>query len=157
MMQVPSCGVGARGFTLVELLVVLAIAGLLLATTPPLVSAVLPGVQLKAAAREIAATLRLTRELAIARGQPVAWMFDVERGGYWIEGDGRGGRLPSGLRLKLVAAAEELRDERHGAIRFYPDGTASGGRVLLARGPRGYQVGVEWLTGRVRLATWEPE
>ncbi len=67
-----------RGFTLVELLVVLAIAGLLLAVTPPLISAAMPGVELKAAARRTAGALRLAREVAIASGRDAAWVIDVE-------------------------------------------------------------------------------
>lgn len=145
----------ARGFTLVELLVVLAIAGLMLAVTPPLITAALPGVELKAAARSTAGALRLAREIAIAEGRDAAWVLDIEQNRYGIEGDHRGGGLPAGLDLELVAAEEEMQSETVGAIRFYPDGSSSGGRVILKRGDRGYQVGVNWLTGRILIAEWE--
>jgi general secretion pathway protein H len=146
---------GHRGFTLVELLVVLAIAGLLLAVTPPLVSSAFPGVELKAAARRTAGALRLTREIAISQGRDAAWLIDVEDNRYWIEDDHRGGRIPRGLEVELVAAAEEMRSDDVGAIRFYPDGSSTGGRVVLKRGDGGYQVGVNWLTGRILVADWE--
>lgn len=145
----------SRGFTLVELLVVLAIGGLLLAVTPPLVTAVMPGVEHKSAARRTAAGLRLAREIAVARGRDAAWVLDVEQNRYSIENDPRGGRLPGGLDLELVAAEEEMLSESVGAIRFYPDGSSSGGRVILKRGETGYQVGVNWLTGRILIAEWE--
>jgi general secretion pathway protein H len=145
----------ARGFTLVELLVVLAIGSLLLAVTPPLVTAVMPGVELKAAARRTAGALRLAREMAVARGRDAAWVLDVEQNRYGIEGDARSGSLPDGLDLELVAAEEEMRSEAVGAIRFYPDGSSTGGRVILKRGETGYQVGVNWLTGRILIAEWE--
>ncbi|MGD2020598.1 MAG: GspH/FimT family pseudopilin [Thiohalocapsa sp.] len=145
----------ARGFTLVELLVVLAIGSLLLAVTPPLVTAVMPGVELKAAARRTAGALRLAREMAVARGRDAAWVLDVEQHRYGIEGDARSGNLPDGLSLELVAAEEEMRSEAVGAIRFYPDGSSTGGRVILKRGEMGYQVGVNWLTGRILIAQWE--
>ncbi|NBC12740.1 MAG: prepilin-type N-terminal cleavage/methylation domain-containing protein [Gammaproteobacteria bacterium] len=144
-----------RGFTLVELLVVLAIGGLLLAVTPPLITAVMPGVEHKAAARRTAAGLRLAREIAVARGRDAAWILDVEQNRYSIEGDPRGGSLPGGLDVELVAAQEEMQTESVGAIRFYPDGSSSGGRVILKRGDTGYQVGVNWLTGRILIAEWE--
>jgi general secretion pathway protein H len=143
------------GFTLVELLVVLAIGGLLLAVTPPLITAVMPGVELKAAARRTAGGLRLAREIAVAQGQDAAWVLDIEQNRYRIEGDPRSGTLPNGLDLELVAAEEEMQSESVGAIRFYPDGSSSGGRVILKRGETGYQVGVNWLTGRILIAEWE--
>ena len=150
-----------RGFTLVEVLVVLAVAGLMLAVTPPMLSGALPGLELKGAARRTASALRLTRELAIAEGRPAAWLLDIEGGTYRIDGRGRDGRLPRGIALELIAAADEMASETQGGIRFFPDGTSTGGRVILKRGEpgreRGYQVGVNWLTGRVLIADWEAQ
>lgn len=145
----------AHGFTLVELLVVLAVAGLLLAVVPPLISASMPGIELKAAARRTAGALRLAREVAIAHGRDAAWVVDVESNAYRIDGDHRRGRLPGGLEIELVAAEEEMRSDSVGAIRFFPDGSSTGGRVILKRGDGGYQVGVNWLTGRILIADWE--
>lgn len=144
-----------HGFTLVELLVVLAIAGMILAVTPPMLSNALPGLQLKAAARQTANALRLTREIAIAQGRPMQWSLDIETGVYRIAPGGRGGTLPAGLEISLLSAADEGAGASSGGIRFFPDGTATGGRVMLARNGHGYQVGVNWLTGRVLIADWD--
>lgn len=146
-----------RGFTLVELLVVLAIGGLLLTLTPPLITAALPGVELKAGARRAAGALRQTRELAIASGSETVWLIDTESSRYQIEGQARRGALPDGIDIELVAARDELRNEHLGGIRFFPDGSSSGGRVILKRGDSGYQVGVNWLTGRILVADWEAD
>ena len=143
------------GFTLIELLVVLAIAGLMLAVVPPLISVAMPGVELKAAARRTAGALRLAREVSIAQGRDAAWIIDVESNRYHIDGDHRRGSLPAGLDIELVAAEDEMQSESVGGIRFFPDGSSTGGRVILKRGDGGYQVGVNWLTGRILIADWE--
>jgi len=148
---------GRTGFTLVELIVVLAIGGLLLALTPPLITAALPGVELKAGARRAAGALRQTREIAIAQGIEATWLLNIETGQYRVEGQGRQGALPDGIKIELVTAQDELRSERLGGIRFFPDGSSSGGRLILKRGEGGLQVGVNWLTGRILVADWEAE
>jgi general secretion pathway protein H len=144
-----------NGFTLLELLVVLAIAVLLVSITPPLLTAAIPGVELKAAARQTAAGLRLAREEAIRSGRDAAFTLDLESHSFRVDGGFRTTHLPSGLRVKLVAAESEMQGEQTGSIRFFPDGSSTGGRVILSRGDSGYQVGVEWLTGRIRMAAWE--
>lgn len=144
-----------RGFTLIELLVVLALAALLIGVVPPLIGAAFPGVQLKAAARSTAAGLRLAREEAIRGGRDVALVLDVGGRRYQVEGDARSVSLPAGLDLKLEGARSEMRDDQVGAVRFYPDGSSTGGRVLLSRNGHGYQVGVAWLTGRIAIGPWE--
>ena len=45
-------------------------------------------------------------------------------------------RCPQRLDLKLYTAQSEIVDDKRGAIRFYPDGSSTGGRVTLASGER---------------------
>lgn len=153
----PYRSVLASGFTLLELTVVLAIAVLLLTITPPLITAAIPGVELKASARRVMAGLRLAREIAIRDGRDIAFTLDVEARTFHVDGGFRHGRLPEGLELKLEAAETEMLNEHTGAVRFFPDGSSTGGRVILALEHSGYQVGVQWLTGRVLMASWEAQ
>ena len=55
------------------------------------------------------------------------------------------------IRDRLYTAQSEIVDDKHGAIRFYPDGSSTGGRVTLASGERKFLVDVDWLTGRVTI------
>ena len=147
----------ARGFTLLELLVVLALATALIALVPPMISAAFPALELKSATRRVASGLRLARETAVRSGSDVAFVIDLDERAYEIDGGFRRVQLSSELDLKLEAAESEMRDEKVGAVRFYPDGSSTGGRVVIARGETGYQVGVQWLTGRIRTAPWKDE
>ena len=148
------------GFTLLELIMVLAIAALVMAVVPPLISAALPGVELKAAARRTMASLRLARETAIRTGSDAALVVDVEARRLELRGF-RAVSFPNRVQIELEAASREMLDENRGAIRFFPDGSSTGGRIILARGDpgrqSGYQVGVTWLTGRVRMAPWKSD
>lgn len=128
---------------------------LVVSVAPPLLSAAFPGVQLKAAARQTAAGLRMAREEAIRTGHSAAFTLDVADHNFTVEGGFRTVNLPSGLKLKLTAARSEMHGDQSGSIRFFPDGSSTGGRIILSRNDSGYQVGVEWLTGRIRLAPWE--
>ncbi|MBV5310774.1 GspH/FimT family pseudopilin [Chromatium okenii] len=141
------------GFTLVELLVVLAIAALLMTAVPALFSAAFPGLELKSAARRTAATLRLARESAIRQGTETELQVDVEARQLALQGY-RNLNLPSGLTMQLETAARDLHDTQRGVIRFFPDGSSTGGRIILAYHDHGYQVGITWLTGRITVAPW---
>jgi len=151
---------GPRGFTLIELMVVLAIAALVLTLVPPIFSAAMPGVELRSAARRTMASLSLARETAIRTGAAVALIVDVEQRKLELPGFRTVSFSPH-LDLDLNAAEREILDENRGAIRFFPDGSSTGGRITISRGEGqqryGYQVGVSWLTGRVRMAQWTPE
>lgn len=141
----------ASGFTLVEMLVVLLIASLAFAAIPPLLSAAMPGTELKGAARQLAASLRYARYQAITERREVALILDLEGRRYSLQGEGRVSRLPEDLSLALTTGHTEVIGERQGMIRFFPDGSSSGGRIELASGKRSSSVDVDWLTGRVTV------
>ena len=59
--------------------------------------------------------------------------------------------LPKDIELKLFTAQSEILSDTRGGIRFYPDGSSTGGRITVASGERKYLVDVDWLTGRVSI------
>ncbi|HHH38726.1 MAG TPA: type II secretion system protein GspH [Sedimenticola sp.] len=142
---------GSAGFTLLELLVVLAIAGFIMAVAPPLIARAIPGVELKGAARELAAGLRYARSQAVLRRRPAALTLDLERKRYRVTGRARDHALPQNIDITLLTAEQETRGDRAGAIRFFPTGGSTGGRITLGVGQRRLDVDVDWLTGRVRI------
>lgn len=147
----------AGGYTLVELLVVLAILALAIGIAAPRFVRVMPGVALRATAHDIVATLRTARSLAIRRGREVAAEVDLAGRTVAIAGEGDLVAIDRSFGVSLYTATQELVTERSAGIRFYPDGTSTGGRLRLASEHRGYDIRVDWITGRVTIDDADPD
>jgi general secretion pathway protein H len=154
---------GAAGFTLLELLVVLVIAGVLVALVPASVSAVVPGMKARVAALDLASTLRDARNLAISQSTPVDVGFDLESASYSIAGSPLQ-NLPRGMALVIqersgyvsvtrrVARHSIFGPDKTFSLRFYPDGSSSGARIQLGPEDGGYVVTVDWLLGGASIS-----
>lgn len=135
------------GFTLLEVVVVLVVAGVAAGLIVPRMGRSLEQRERREAAGRLAITARTVRELAVARGQAFEIRIDLDRRGYAIVMPaGRAGRvrmaknswLESGRWPAAVnKVALQTPDGRtfstgtHG-IRFDPDGTSSGANVYLS-------------------------
>jgi len=138
----------SRGYTLLELLVAFSVIGLVLASMPLIVASSRPGPTARVAAEELAAALRLARGEAIGHYVPATVLLDVERRVY-RGADGAEHALAEDLDLKFVTARSELTGAGAGQIRFFPDGSATGGRITVSERGGSYVVMVDWLTGAV--------
>lgn len=139
-----------RGYTLVELLVVLVLMSALLALVPPLFDRGLSATELNAVARDMMSAMRYARSSAVSRRQPVAFTLDLKQ--HLFRVDGRPAvSLPKALQLELVTGESELRGSGAGAITFYADGSATGGNLTLVTEARQLRLDVDWLSGRVSL------
>jgi len=137
------------GFTLIEMLVVLAVIGMALAVVPALLGS-LPGTRLRAAADEVAGALRVARSDALASGHSVEVRFDPATRSYAVL-PGRATRvLPAAVRAMSVTTSAAFQRKGEATFRFFADGTATGGSVVLSDAVRASGVTVDWLTGRVR-------
>src|SRR5437588_6394685 len=139
------------GFTLIEVIVVLAVLAfamaLIVGYKPPWSS----GLGLRGTAAELASGLRLARSEAILRNQAIAFEIDLAGHRYRV-GQGAVRQLPAQLKLALLTVTGEQHYAAQGAIRFNPDGSSTGGRIEVADGARSIAVGVDWLSGRVSVA-----
>ena len=147
----PRAPSGRDGFTLIELLVVLVVMGLLVSLGPIAFQKVVPGMALKSSAREIMAAFHEARSTAIRDNREAVVIIDVEARTYRLGGRAQGRELDPELVLELVTAESEKIGDSQGRIRFYPDGTSTGGRLTLTRDERKYHVVVDWITGRAKL------
>ena len=140
-----------EGFSLLELMVVLALMGFLLGL-------VLPGLmhswereKNRASLREFTAALRTARSEAVLRGFRVRLFLNLKNGRYRLEGSTQEGAL-TGVSLSDAQMVWQNPDRSQGYIAFYGDGSTSGGKLALAE-PTGrrYFVEVERITGKVSL------
>jgi len=138
------------GFTLIEVILVLLILALALALVPPLFQGALGTVSLKRDARELGNALRHLRSVAISTQAPQALTVDVEARTYSV-GDRDVVQLPDSIHLEIVTAQSEMTSETVGSFRFFPDGGATGGQIILSRSGHRLVLDIDWVTGRVRL------
>lgn len=113
---------------MLEMVVVIAVMGLILLLITGFGPPRSHRLEAQAAAWQVAEAMRAARGRAIAQGQPVGLVLP---------------HLPGWLAVSVQAPP--------GGIVFAPDGSASGGRVLLDGAGQEYAVTADWLTGRVQL------
>lgn len=138
-----------RGFTLLEILVVISVIALLLAVVPPLVKRSTSS-ELKSAVRDLVIGLRWARSEAVGERHSVALWVDTAERNYFVETRPNRRPLPDSSKV-LVTTVQSETDGSMAAIRFYPDGSSTGGSIDLSVNGEGYRIKVDWLTGGVSL------
>jgi Tfp pilus assembly protein FimT len=143
----------ARGFTVLEMIVVIGSAGVLAALSAPRLTAWLPDWRLDAAARQVVLDLRVARARAMAEQRARRILFAAigdtyrrqQRVGSVYTDDGPPVALPRGVDLLDCSAAQE-------AIAFTPRGTSSSFGTVTLRNAHGRerQIVVD-IVGRVRV------
>ncbi|QJD30701.1 GspH/FimT family pseudopilin [Methylococcus geothermalis] len=146
-----------HGFTLLEMLLVLGIGTILLAVAVPNVMPAIEAARLSSAARDVASGLRFARGQALSRRQEVRFTLDVAGHRYQVSTRPKAFGLPSAVALKLFTASGEVEGEGVGSIRFFPDGSSTGGRVTLEAAGRKRLIDVNWLTGRISSSAEEAD
>lgn len=139
----------ARGFTLIELVVALAIAALVVALVPPSLEKLRDGMHYRDTVRRVVIDLRSARQQASAEGRDVRFVVDMRSRRFGIEGRSLH-VLPEPLTLRLTAAGIEWNTDQIGAIRFLSGGGATGGSIDVLR-PQGggVRIVVDWLSASV--------
>lgn len=140
-----------RGFTLLEVLVVFVIFALILAIVPPYLPNVLAGAQVRTAARDLAANLKKTRGLAITTQQEAVLSLDVSQKAFAVNNRAKKLTMPEYSRLTIITARSERLSENRGRIRFFPDGSSTGGQIRLGWKQKEYVIDVHWLTGAIKI------
>ncbi|TWI56682.1 general secretion pathway protein H [Pseudomonas duriflava] len=143
-----------RGFTLLEMIVVIVLVAIGLTLVSFGVTRGLDSVRVREAGRDLTLALRAVRTQAITTGQPATLDFDLSKQRYQRAGK-PSQRLPAGMHMRLTTAAD-LRTGRQAAIMFFPDGSSTGGNIHLEKDGRAWRVDIAWLTGAVRWQEVQP-
>ena len=138
-----------RGFTLIELVVVLAMMALLTATVPLVFEHLRESAQYRDAVRGVLSDMRQARYRALSEGSNVRFRVDLAHRSYGIEGR-PSKSVPEPLSLRATVADVEMSADQTAGILFLPSGGATGGTIEILRpGGAGTRLTVDWLSGGV--------
>ena len=133
---------------MIELLVCLAVIGIIATVGVPRLLD-LSGQRLRTATRTLSADLRLLRSQAIRQQHPTS--LSVNKQGYTLLPQNQLKTCFEGVALAIRPTLPSLLGFTSGTIDFFPDGSSSGGTVLLFRGSTAMAVTVSWSDGSVRI------
>ena len=142
------------GFSLVEMLVVLAILGLAVGIGAPSIGGIFPSHRLNAAAEALAGEIALLRIEAQRTGRPTSLAFDEETRRFLSTRPG----APTLAMPEWQVMVEAGTPARvgPGEIRFLPDGGSTGARITLSGSGGTRLLVVSRATGAVRRAAVAP-
>jgi general secretion pathway protein H len=144
------------GFTLLEIICVVAIIGLIAAVLLPAIPRGTSQPRLKAYAVEIASLLTADRTEAIRNNVAITTDIDAAARSVRSRGDRRSVQLPDDVDMAATLAARCNGQLSGAGIVFFPSGMSCGGVVSLVRSGVRYDVQVNWLTGGIEIVRRRP-
>jgi general secretion pathway protein H len=139
---------GARGFTLLEVLIVLILIATALGFSAVFFAGTLPKAKFSAAARDLVTSVRWAKALASIEQETKVVSLDLDRKSYTVPG--RGPRsIPPEAGVKVVDAQ---RGEIHSgsySVTAHPSGLVEGGTVVLTRATRTITIRMDPVRGAV--------
>jgi general secretion pathway protein H len=142
---------GTEGFTLLELVCVLAIVSILAAIVIPALPHGTSRARLESFAIETAAMLKADRNAAIRNRVQVVTEIDAPQRVVRSGASGRVIRVPDDVAFDALLAARCNQRPAGQTIRFFASGMSCGGAIALTRLGVGYEIRVNWLTGGVEV------
>jgi general secretion pathway protein H len=139
------------GFTLLEMVCTLAIVGLMAAVLLPAIPRQTSRTRLEAYAIETAALLKADRNAAIRRRLDVTTQVDAPSRSLRSGASGQTVRVPEDVRFETLLPRNCDNRPVVASISFFASGMSCGGVIVLARLDAGYEIRVNWLTGRIEV------
>ena len=140
------------GFTLLEMVCVIAIVAMLAAVLMPNLSRGTSRPRLEAYAVETAALLKSDRTGAMVRRITVATQVDAHERLLHSAASGRTLQMPDDVDVTAMLPVR-CNDRTAGStITFFANGMSCGGTIVLSRLDAAYEIRVNWLTGGIDIA-----
>lgn len=139
------------GFTLLEVLAALTILAMTAALVMPRLASSRQDLAVQVAALELVSSLKATRAAAMATSREQALVLDASARKYFAQGTVAPRSIPPAVAVTFQLRAPADAKGNWAVIRFFPDGSASGGDILLRSGNAKAGISVDWLTGRSTL------
>lgn len=140
---------GQYGFTLFELLIVMAIAAFAIGTVLTFYNPGQSTADIKSQTFRLAAEMKRARNAALVRQSDVLVSFDLSDRKITFGTRQRALVLGSNIDISITSASIENRSKSNAGIRFFPNGSSTGGTVVLKQGNDTYEIRINWLTGSV--------
>jgi prepilin-type N-terminal cleavage/methylation domain-containing protein len=147
-----------RGFTLLELMMVVLVLALVLAVTYPSLSRGSTALHLRTTGRDILNTLRYAREKAVT--EQTGMMVTVDKGYQKLtltDAFGEGGReyyLPQDVKIQRLALSGTEISDGLLVIRFLPNGSSDSADILIVSSSgSGLRIISDPITGGARIQT----
>ena len=142
---------GLAGFTLLEVVCVLAIVAILAAILLPIVPRGTSRARLESYAIETAAMLKVDRNIAMRNRVQVATLVDAPARRIRSGATGRVVQIPDDVVFDAMLAARCNQRPVGATISFFASGMSCGGAIALTRLGTRYEIRVNWLTGGVEI------
>jgi general secretion pathway protein H len=142
-----------RGFTLLEMVCVLAIIAMLTAVLLPLIPHQTSRSRLQAYALQAATLLKADRNAAIRRQSDVATLVDAATRSIHSGVTAETINIPEDVQFDALLPQTCRQQAALSTINFFADGMSCGGTIALTRLDAGYEVRVNWLTGRIEIVS----
>jgi general secretion pathway protein H len=84
------------------------------------------------------------------KGKQQVLMLNLDSNSYTAPGKSAV-KLPDNMTLQMETAAQEVTSGNSGGIRFFPDGSSTGGHISVLQDRREWRINVAWLTGDIAL------
>ncbi len=137
-----------EGFTLLEIIIVLLLISLIMGLSALYFANAMPSAKFSAATRELSATIRYARTLAMIEGKIEILNIDLDAKRYGIEGRGYKSIDAGTTIMVLDPYAGEVRDGIYHVI-FQPSGGVDSGTIILGSGKRKISIGLDPVIGSV--------